>query len=374
MHDLTYNEGRKHTGNIISIRELGGYKMAEEIYKRLAQALNSPGVLLPAILCDEFCALARELFTPEQAEIACDMPMKPVTVEDLAKQLLRADVKQLSEQIEGMADKGLVRVDIRGGERFYELLPLVPGILELQFLSGKVNEHTKRVALLYLQYVKATTGQKRVAPHTTEPTHGPRRVVSVNKAFEHHVTILPYDETMKLINAADYIAAGTCMCRHVGDLVDKSCSKPKTDMCIYFGSFAKFAVSRGFARLFSKEEARQRIDEADKAGLVHNFSNTNDRYVDVLCNCCGCHCGVLKVLNHSPSPSNSCIANWVVMVDDGACTGCGACVDRCWMSALKMTGTVATRDANRCIGCGVCMPECPTDALRLEHREAVAIR
>ena len=344
--------------------------MAEQIYKRLAQALNAPSAQAPALLCDEWYALARELFTVREAEIACGMPVKPVTVEDLAKQLLWVDVKQLSEQLEKMADKGLVRVDIRDGERFYELLPLLPGIIECQFLDGKVDERAKRVALLWRQYLKAARRQTEAAPQVAKPTTGIGGVIPVEKTFEHRMTVLPYDEAMKLIDEKEYIAAGTCPCRHMGDLLDKPCSKPKMDMCIYFGSFAKFIVSRGFAHVLSKEEARQRIEEADKAGLVHTYADSNHRYADVMCNCCGCHCPILVGLNRSPSPSNSAIVNWVVMIDDGACIGCGACVDRCWMSALKMTDTLLTRDANRCIGCGVCIPECPADALKLEHRTA----
>ncbi|MFC2000743.1 4Fe-4S dicluster domain-containing protein, partial [Chloroflexota bacterium] len=180
--------------------------------------------------------------------------------------------------------------------------------------------------------------------------------------------VLPYDEAIRVVDDREYIAAGACPCRHLGDLSGRPCSKPKVDMCMYFGSFAKFIVSRGFAHVLSKEDARQRIEEADRAGLVHTYTDSNNRHTEVMCNCCGCHCPVLVGLNRSPSPGNSAIVNWVVTIDDGTCTGCGLCVDRCWMSALRMSDTVVARDANRCIGCGVCIRECPVDALKLEHR------
>ena len=58
--------------------------MADEVYKKLAGALNSLSSREPVILCDEWYSLAGELFTVEEASIACGMPMKPVTVEELA--------------------------------------------------------------------------------------------------------------------------------------------------------------------------------------------------------------------------------------------------------------------------------------------------
>ncbi|MCJ7655278.1 MAG: hypothetical protein MUO97_08305 [Dehalococcoidia bacterium] len=54
--------------------------MTEEVYKKLADALNARSVTYPSIPCDEFYALAKELFTPEQAEIASSMPLSSVTV------------------------------------------------------------------------------------------------------------------------------------------------------------------------------------------------------------------------------------------------------------------------------------------------------
>jgi NAD-dependent dihydropyrimidine dehydrogenase PreA subunit len=62
------------------------------------------------------------------------------------------------------------------------------------------------------------------------------------------------------------------------------------------------------------------------------------------------------------------------MIEDDACVGCAACIDRCWMKALKMEGDIAVRDVNRCIGCGICMYVCPTDAMKLARRETAAVK
>ncbi len=107
--------------------------MTEEIYKKLAEALNARSMTYPSIPCDEFYAFAKELFTPEQAEIASSMPVNPVSAEELATKIKRADVGQLSKKLDEMAAKGLVRIKESDSKRSYEFMPLVPGIIELQF-------------------------------------------------------------------------------------------------------------------------------------------------------------------------------------------------------------------------------------------------
>lgn len=349
--------------------------MTQETYKKLADALNARSITYPSVPCDEFYAFAKELFTPEQAEIASSMPTKPVTVEELASKMKGANVGQLSKQLEEMADKGLVRAKESDGKKYYEFMPLVPGILELQFMHGRVDERTKRLAQLLKNYAKALKNIMMTSPPSVVSVDtSVARKVSVEKEAFNLATILPYDEVMKLIDTTEYIAAGTCVCRHQGDLLDRPCDKPKSNLCMIFGPSAEFANSHGFVRLLSKEEARQSIEEAEKAGLVHTYANSDDRYIDLLCNCCGCHCFILRGVSRSPSPSHAVIANWIVMIADEACVGCAACIDRCWMKALKMEGDIAVRDANRCIGCGICMYVCPTDAMKLARRETAAVK
>jgi ferredoxin len=348
--------------------------MTEDVYKKLADALNARSVTYPSIPCDEFYAFAKELFTPEQAEIASSMPLNPVTAEELADKMKGADAGRLKKQLQGMTDKGLVRVKESDGKRYYEFMPLVPGIIELQFIHGRVDERTKRLAQLLRNYARALRNIMMTTPPPVSVDMPSARKVSVEKEIYHLPTILPHDEVMKLIDTTEYIAAGTCVCRHQGDLLDKPCDKPKSNLCMIFGPSAEFATSHGFVRLVSKEEARQSIEEAEKAGLVHTYANSDDKYIDLLCNCCGCHCLILRGAKRAPAPSKAVIANWVVMIENDACVGCGACVDRCWMEALKMEGDLPVRDANRCIGCGICMYVCPTDAMKLARRETAAVK
>ena len=348
--------------------------MTQEVYNKLAEALNARNMTYPSVPCDEFYVLAEEIFTPEQAEIASNMPVDPVSAEELAAEMKASDVAGLSKQLDEMADRGLVRVKEKAGNRLYELMPLVPGIIELQFMHGRTDERTKRLAQLFKSYGKAVKNMPPPAPTPAAIEKPKARTIVIKQEIHGRSTVLPYEEVMKLIDKTEYIAAGTCVCRHQGDLLDRPCDKPKDNLCMIFGPSAQFAQSYGFVNLISKEEARQRIDEAEKAGLVHNYANSQDRYIDLLCNCCGCHCLILRGTKHSPLPSQFVIADWVMDIDDDACVGCGACIDRCWMEALKMDGDLVVRDFNRCIGCGICRYVCPSDAMKLVHRETASVK
>jgi len=346
--------------------------MTREVYDKLAEALNARSTAYPSVPCDEFYILAEALFTLEQAEIASNIPINPVSAEELAAKMKTTDVARLSKQLDEMTDRGLVRVKEKAGKRVYELMPLVPGIIELQFMHGQDDERTKRLAQLFKSYAKAAKNiTLTTAPPPAAATPTQARKISINKEIHGRSTVLPYDEVIKLIDKTEFIAAGTCVCRHQGDLLDRPCDKPKDNLCMILGPSAQFAQSYGFVRLISKEEAHQRIDEAEKAGLVHSYANSPDRYIDLLCNCCGCHCFILRGAKRTPAPSQFVIANWVINIDNDACIGCGACIDRGWMEALKMDGDVAVRDFNRCIGCGICRYVCPTDAMKLMRREKV---
>jgi len=348
--------------------------MTREAYNKLADALNARSMVYPSVPCEEFYILAEELFTPEQAKIASNMPINPVSAEELASKMKFSDVARLNKQLNEMAAKGLVRVKEKNGKRLYELMPLVPGIIELQFMHGRTDERTKHLAQLFKSYAKASRNiMPTMASSPAAAAPAPVRKISINKEIHGRSTILPYEEIIKLIDKTEYVAAGTCVCRNQGDMLDMPCDKPKDKLCMILGPSAQFAQSYGFVQLISKEEARQRIDEAEKAGLVHNYANTHDRYIDLLCNCCGCHCLILRGAKRSLAPSLFVIANWVTKIDYDACIGCGACIDRCWMEALKMDGDVAVCDFNRCIGCGICRYVCPTDAMKLVQREKSSV-
>jgi len=193
--------------------------------------------------------------------------------------------------------------------------------------------------------------------------------VMVGQEIMSRSTIIPYAEMKELIKQSEYIGVAHCHCRQLGEQWGRPCSRP-IDNCMILGSSAKFTIEKGLTKRLNVEQALNVLDEAEKAGLIHQYADTPNHYSNILCNCCGCHCIALPGYKKSPVPSQAVIARYLIRVDDEACTACEACLERCQMGALKMADGKLTRDEQRCIGCGICMYVCPVDALILEKRPA----
>ena len=134
-----------------------------------------------------------------------------------------------------------------------------------------------------------------------------------------------------------------------------------------FGPNAKYVADRGFGRMVSKEEAMEILDEIEKQGLVHVSSNTS-KYIDFMCNCCACHCGVLKSFADSNAPSMAVISNFELVIKEENCIGCDLCVDKCPVQTLTVEKELVKVDRLRCIGCGVCNIACASAALSMQRR------
>ena len=194
------------------------------------------------------------------------------------------------------------------------------------------------------------------------------RVIPVEKDLAGGSQVVhPYEKVSEYIDKAEYIAISTCYCRHHGELLGNPCDKPKEN-CMSFGPNAQFAAERGYGRLVSKEEALRTLDEAEKAGLVHMSSNTS-KYIDFICNCCICHCGIVQSFNQMTVPAMGAISGFRLKIDEAACTACEDCTEICPLSALTVEGEVVRVDRKRCIGCGLCNTVCPAEALSMERIE-----
>lgn len=347
--------------------------MTEAIYERLTEAMSLRGGALPVVKSPELTALLEELFTPEEAELAIKMPVTAISAETFAKEIIGGDVNGVGGILETMADKGLVFTAERNSVRFYTLMPLVPGIFEMQFMKGEVSERMRKLARLFDDYFSLTRATARQSVEAGSGAHAGfpfARVIPVEQEVPPDVTIHVYDKVSAYIDQADYIAISVCYCRHHGELLGNPCDKPK-DVCMSFGPQAKYVVEHGFGKLVSKEEARQVLNRCEEAGLIHCSSNTS-KYISFICNCCDCHCGIIQSIKEGIIPMGA-VSSFIISVDEDACNGCGTCIDRCQMDALTLHGAMVVRDGRRCIGCGLCISVCPTEALKLELRKEAPV-
>ena len=74
------------------------------------------------------------------------------------------------------------------------------------------------------------------------------------------------------------------------------------------------------------------------------------------------------------------VSNYRAKFDNESCKGCGLCVKRCPMDAIRLeasdeaknkTGKISMLEPDLCIGCGVCAFKCPTDSITLEKRKEI---
>jgi len=301
-----------------------------------------------------------ELFTPEEAAVAAKLPQLPAPLPEIAAGLGLAPAAAQAI-LERLADRGVVFAFVREGATFYSLLPLVPGIFEMQFMKAENTPRTMRLAQLFNAYYYAGWGQS--LSNTTTPFP---RVVVVERQIPTGVEVLPYEKVSELVRSARSVALANCYCRHEANLLGHGCGAP-LDVCMVFGRFAQFTAERGFARLVSVEEAIAALDRAEEAGLVHCTDNCQER-INFICNCCGCCCGILRGITHLKRPTAVATSAYIVDFDQDECADCDACLDRCQVKAIVRTDEGVRVDLDRCIGCGVCNLVCPTEALKMKKR------
>ena len=72
-------------------------------------------------------------------------------------------------------------------------------------------------------------------------------------------------------------------------------------------------------------------------------------------------------------PSDFQHPNYFAEIDSYICTGCGTCIEKCQIGAIKMKNDISKVNKRRCIGCGNCVDSCPEEAIQLIKKEVVYI-
>ncbi len=337
--------------------------MKKELGDRLVDALVARGgTILPQKVPATY-ELLEELFTSEEAELACTMPMELATADKIAEGAGKV-MDDTTAILESMADKGLVFAFEKGGAALYRLMALAPGIYEYQFMAGEVSDRARKLAQLFDE---CTLISGKGAHSFDVPSFPFSRVLAVEQELENGLNVQPYEKISEYIRNAEHVAVSTCYCRHHGELVGNPCDKPK-EVCLSVGPGAKYAAERGFGRLISIDEALGVLKKSEEAGLVHCTSNTS-KYIDFICNCCICHCAILQHQRDLLKVKLADPSNYLVAVDQERCDLCETCIERCPIDAFSVRDNRIERDAQLCIGCGLCVSTCPSEALSMMARE-----
>ncbi len=312
------------------------------------------------------------LWSPEEAALAAQLPVRPISLDKLARRL-GVDEDQLAARLEPMCDRGVV-MDLpnpRTGKPTYLLAPPVVGFFEFSMMRARDDVPKRRMAEALEAYThgdpafarEALGGETklgRALVHETALADGPLP------------DVLPWERASALVESAKRFAVSLCFCRHAAEHLGRKCDAP-VDVCLSVNGGAEFVVRRGFGRAIDRAEAWDILQRSRAMGLVQLADDVQSRPAWI-CNCCGCCCEQLRGISDyglaAVNPSGFTPARRAE-----GCAGCSRCARACPVGAVAMqpareagerkTALAPRFDLDRCIGCGVCADACHKGALRM---------
>jgi len=339
-------------------------------YKTVRALVKAGGMPLPAnqALAD----LIKEMLTEEQANFLIKVKKRSSTFEEL-KARTGLDDKPLKGMLDSLFNVGaMISLPSRSsGQEIYYISPIMPGMLEFEFMRGKSGEKYEKLAHLHEKFfegiIEGTQKNYDTAVKMFKKFPPIMRTIPVGEKVEPTEEVaMPLQDIAKIIDSVDVIGVGACYCRHEKNLLNEPCQKTKLQKnCFSFGRMATFLIDHGFIEPISKEDALKVMKKAEEDGLVHKVVHSGsdiNREIAAICNCCDCCCGNIGMYNKGGFPLVDLTAHRAV-VNEVDCVGCGACVDRCNFNAITIVDDKSTIDENLCCGCGVCTITCPNDAI-----------
>lgn len=327
----------------------------ERIYAALADHLNQLPAGFPSTPSGVELRILKRLFTPEEAELAQFLSLRPERPEGIAARC-GLDPGELAVRLEAMARRGLIFRFHKGEYVRYMAAQFVIGIWE--YHVNDLDPELIRDVNEYLPYFfhpehRGSTPQLRTIP--------------ISRSLAPDQAVMPYERARQILDEQDLIAVAPCICRKEHAIMGAGCDGPM-DSCLVFGVAARYYLDNGLGRALDREEALGILEQAEAKGLVLQPSNAQK--VVNICTCCACCCQVLKNLKAVPNPARYVASNYRAAVDGDRCAGCETCLERCPMEAISLKGGVAEVSPERCIGCGLCVPTCLEDAIALHAKPA----
>jgi electron transport complex protein RnfB len=334
-----------------------------QVYRELQQHLDRLPSGFPAAESGVDMRLLKRLFTPEEAEIAIQLSMKPEPLKRIFSRVKKSGItkERLQQILDQMHLKGtLLKFEEGYQEKYYSNAGFGAGGT-YDFQIGRLTKDL--VEDQYQHRVetrpKPKAGQKRTLPLRAVPVE---KSIPIPGKFK----VGNYDNLREIIHRAKGpLAVVNCICREGHDLIGESCKL--TDLretCLMIDpDHARRQVEMGIARHITKDEALDILKKAQDAGLV--IQPENSQQPEAICCCCGDCCVLLQSLKKHPRPVELYDTNYYVELIPESCTGCGECVEICQLDAREMENGVAAVNLDRCIGCGNCVVVCEYDATRL---------
>ena len=365
---------------------------ARSAYAHLVARLNQfPQGAPPSDLLYRILGL---LFTEREAELVAQLPIRPFTAARAAS-AWKLPLAEAQGILDTLASKAILLDLQQGGEQLYVLPPPMAGFFEFSMMRVRDDVDQKLLAELFYQYLTVeedfvkqlfTTGTTQLGrAFVHEPAlartgfttcvrrPGPAARTDYETApGGRALQVLDYERASAVIASSPDIGIGLCYCRHKKQHLGTACDAP-LGICMTFGGTARSLIKHGYARRADAAEGLDLLQEAHGRRLVQ-FGENVRRNVAFICNCCGCCCEAMIAAQRFGSLRPIHPTNYLPVVDQTACSGCGRCVNACPVGSMALVSAQdpkhrkkkrAQLDAATCLGCGVCVAACDRAALSL---------
>lgn len=189
------------------------------------------------------------------------------------------------------------------------------------------------------------------------------KVIPVSESLDVKQWIMPTEQVLKVLEAAESIALQDCECRtHY-----KQCEKP-IEVCLLLNKAGDKAVAQDKARHISFEEATAVLKKANESGLVHLSLHMPDHEIFALCSCCSCCCHDLQIIKRTGRNDIMMRSEYVAVTDFDNCIHCGDCEERCFFDARIIHDDELEFDSEKCVGCGLCVTICSAEVISMTTR------
>jgi ferredoxin len=314
------------------------------------------------------------LFSEREADLVAQLPIKPFTATQ-ASRILKMDLTETRQVLDELASRAIL-VDIeREGQTIYTLPPPMAGFFEFSMMRLRGDIDQKVLGELFYQYMNVEEEFIRNLFVRGETQLGRVFVHEPVLSNENALHVLDYERASEVVRTATHRGIGVCYCRHKMMHVGRNCDA-SMEICMTFNGTAQSLTRHGYARLVDVSEGMDLLQQAYEQDLVQFGENVRES-VNFICNCCGCCCEAMIAARKFGMLNPVHTSNFLPVVDEAQCNGCGKCVNVCPVEAMTL---VSSNDAHRpkmkkakvhediCLGCGVCVRTCSRKGLSLRSR------
>jgi len=324
-----------------------------EYYQTLKKDLGVP---------NHFMSILINLVSLEESQILVLMTKDFLTAPTVAEKLGRKDLEKIYSILKALYQRGFLYRKMIDGEIAYRCRCFY------DIVRQHLEEHRyealgfENIHMLRQYYISARVKKTEKSIKNGKLKYS-SKVIPIKKALSVLQYILPTQQAVEFLKQAKIFALAKCGCR----MAFRNCKNP-LDTCLIMDEEAEYLLSRGYAKRITLEEARNVLEIADKAGLVHLTLYMPSQKIYAICSCCPCCCHDLQALLKYGKSLFIAKSDYIATCNTRICNGCGTCLKRCVFNAREIQNGKSVVKNQKCYGCGLCITTCPTRASKLVLR------